>query len=336
MQILEQKNLKDCNTLGIAAKSKYYCIAESEEDLFDILKDSRFKECKKFILGSGSNTLFTGDYDGLIISLGMREIKIERVDRDSVYVRAGAGVDWDYFVAYCCDRGWGGVENLSHIPGTVGASPVQNIGAYGAEAADTIESVDYIEISNSKKFVVYKDDCRFGYRTSLFKTELKGEIIITSVLFKLALNPAININYADVQAELKDIKGATINDVREAVIAIRKRKLPDPKDIGNAGSFFKNPVVEKSIAERILKDFPDLKIYPAGEGMCKVPAAWLIEKCGYKGCRFGNVGVHTNQALVLVSYPGATGADILALASKISDSVMDKFGIKIEPEVNII
>lgn len=336
MQILEQKNLKDCNTLGIAAKSKYYCIAESEEDLFDILKDSRFKECKKFILGSGSNTLFTGDYDGLIISLGMREIKIERVDRDSVYVRAGAGVDWDYFVAYCCDRGWGGVENLSHIPGTVGASPVQNIGAYGAEAADTIESVDYIEISNSKKCVVYKDDCRFGYRTSLFKTELKGEIIITSVLFKLALNPAININYADVQAELKDIKGATINDVREAVIAIRKRKLPDPKDIGNAGSFFKNPVVEKSIAERILKDFPDLKIYPAGEGMCKVPAAWLIEKCGYKGCRFGNVGVHTNQALVLVSYPGATGADILALASKISDSVMDKFGIKIEPEVNII
>lgn len=336
MQILEQKNLKDCNTLGIAAKSKYYCIAESEEDLFDILKDSRFKECKKFILGSGSNTLFTGDYDGLIISLGMREIKIERVDRDSVYVRAGAGVDWDYFVAYCCDRGWGGVENLSHIPGTVGASPVQNIGAYGAEAADTIESVDYIEISNSKKCVVYKDDCRFGYRTSLFKTELKGEIIITSVLFKLALNPAININYADVQAELKDIKGATINDVREAVIAIRKRKLPDPKDIGNAGSFFKNPVVDKSIAERILKDFPDLKIYPAGEGMCKVPAAWLIEKCGYKGCRFGNVGVHTNQALVLVSYPGATGADILALASKISDSVMDKFGIKIEPEVNII
>lgn len=336
MQILEQKNLKDCNTLGIAAKSKYYCIAESEEDLFDILKDSRFKECEKFILGSGSNTLFTGDYDGLIISLGMREIKIERVDRDSVYVRAGAGVDWDYFVAYCCDRGWGGVENLSHIPGTVGASPVQNIGAYGAEAADTIESVDYIEISNSKKCVVYKDDCRFGYRTSLFKTELKGEIIITSVLFKLALNPAININYADVQAELKDIKGATINDVREAVIAIRKRKLPDPKDIGNAGSFFKNPVVEKSIAERILKDFPDLKIYPAGEGMCKVPAAWLIEKCGYKGCRFGNVGVHTNQALVLVSYPGATGADILALASKISDSVMDKFGIKIEPEVNII
>lgn len=336
MQILEQKNLKDCNTLGIAAKSKYYCIAESEEDLFDILKDSRFKECEKFILGSGSNTLFTGDYDGLIISLGMREIKIERVDRDSVYVRAGAGVDWDYFVAYCCDRGWGGVENLSHIPGTVGASPVQNIGAYGAEAADTIESVDYIEISNSKKCVVYKDDCRFGYRTSLFKTELKGEIIITSVLFKLALNPAININYADVQAELKDIKGATINDVREAVIAIRKRKLPDPKDIGNAGSFFKNPVVDKSIAERILKDFPDLKIYPAGEGMCKVPAAWLIEKCGYKGCRFGNVGVHTNQALVLVSYPGATGADILALASKISDSVMDKFGIKIEPEVNII
>lgn len=336
MQILEQKNLKDCNTLGIAAKSKYYCIAESEEDLFDILKDSRFKECKKFILGSGSNTLFTGDYDGLIISLGMREIKIERVDRDSVYVRAGAGVDWDYFVAYCCDRGWGGVENLSHIPGTVGASPVQNIGAYGAEAADTIESVDYIEISNSKKCVVYKDDCRFGYRTSLFKTELKGEIIITSVLFKLALNPAININYADVQAELKDIKGATINDVREAVIAIRKRKLPDPKDIGNAGSFFKNPVVEKSIAERILKDFPDLKIYPAGEGMCKVPAAWLIEKCGYKGCRFGNVGVHTNQALVLVSYPGATGANILALASKISDSVMAKFGIKIEPEVNII
>ncbi len=336
MQILEQKNLKDCNTLGIAAKSKYYCIAESEEDLFDILKDSRFKECKKFILGSGSNTLFTGDYDGLIISLGMREIKIERVDRDAVYVRAGAGVDWDYFVAYCCDRGWGGVENLSHIPGTVGASPVQNIGAYGAEAADTIESVDYIEISNSKKCVVYKDDCRFGYRTSLFKTELKGEIIITSVLFKLALNPAININYADVQAELKDIKGATINDVREAVIAIRKRKLPDPKDIGNAGSFFKNPVVEKSIAERILKDFPDLKIYPAGEGMCKVPAAWLIEKCGYKGCRFGNVGVHTNQALVLVSYPGATGANILALASKISDSVMAKFGIKIEPEVNII
>ena len=336
MQILEQKNLKDCNTLGIAAKSKYYCIAESEEDLFDILKDSRFKECKKFILGSGSNTLFTGDYDGLIISLGMREIKIERVDRDSVYVRAGAGVDWDYLVSYCCDIGWGGVENLSHIPGTVGASPVQNIGAYGAEAADTIESVDYIEISNSKKCVVYKDDCRFGYRTSLFKTELKGEIIITSVLFKLALNPAININYADVQAELKDIKGATINDVREAVIAIRKRKLPDPKDIGNAGSFFKNPVVEKSIAERILKDFPDLKIYPAGEGMCKVPAAWLIEKCGYKGCRFGNVGVHTNQALVLVSYPGATGADILALASKISDSVMDKFGIKIEPEVNII
>lgn len=304
-----------------------------------ILNDPKFANIDKLITGCGSNILYKSDYHGLVICPKICDIKLvdgENPPRSFVFVRCGAGVEWDDFVAYCVDRGWGGVENLSYIPGKVGASPVQNIGAYGVEAKDSIYSVEYIDILSGELKVLSNRECHFGYRDSIFKHELKGRIIITHVTFKLKINPVVNMNYADVNEALKGYDKVDIGVVRACVTAIRKSKLPEPSEVGNAGSFFKNPVVESSLAESLKADNTDLKIFQAEPGFSKIPAAWLIEKCGYKGIRKGNVGVHAKQALVLLAYEEATGEELLSLAYEISSAVFSKFGIKIEPEVNII
>jgi len=335
MKIEKNKSLKSLNTLGLDVNAMWFSEPENLEELKSLLKDRQYKDVDKLITGSGSNILFKGNYNGLVIHPAIKEISIVNIDNDFVYVRAGAGVEWDNFVVWCTDRGWGGVENLSSIPGCVGACPIQNIGAYGSEVKDTIASVEFLMLSNGHEFVLDNKNCIFGYRDSIFKNELKSKTVITFVTFKLSLHPQININYVDVSEKLAGIQEPTLNDVRQTIAQIRKKKLPDPAIIGNAGSFFKNPVIEKERALKLQKDNPTLRLYPTDEGY-KVPAGWLIEQCGFKGVRFGNVGVHPNQALVLVAYEGATGEELIHLAEKIKRSVKDRFSIDILPEVNVI
>ena len=335
MKIEKNKNLKSLNTLGLNVNAMWFAQPENSQELKALLNDRHYKFVDKLITGSGSNILFKGNYNGLVIHPAFKDISIVNIDSDFVYVRAGAGIEWDNFVVWCTDRGWGGVENLSYIPGCVGACPIQNIGAYGSEVKDSIVSVEFMMLSSGDESALDNESCMFGYRDSIFKNELKSKIVITFVTFKLSLYPQININYADVSDKLAGIQEPTLNDVRQTIVQIRKRKLPDPAIIGNAGSFFKNPVIEKDIALKLQKDNPTLKLYPAAEGY-KVPAGWLIEQCGFKGVRFGNVGVHPNQALVLVAYEGATGEELINLSEKIKRSVKDRFRIDILPEVNVI
>jgi len=336
MMITENKELNKLNTLGLKAKARWYAQPADVTSIKSLLSDTRFKGMQILVTGSGSNLLYSKDFNGLLIRPDITSITVTGEDENSVYLRAGAGINWDTFVAYCVDRGWGGVENLSHIPGCVGASPVQNIGAYGSEVADTVVCVEYIDLETHTDHYISKNECRFGYRDSIFKRELKSKTIITYVTFCLSKFPVINANYSDVATELSGINKPGLNDVRKAIIDIRKRKLPDPEVIGNAGSFFKNPVVPENMAISLQNENPTLKIFPAPSGFSKIPAAWLIEQCGYKGKRFGNVGVHPNQALVLVAYEGATGEELINLAHSIQNSVFDKFKIEIEPEVNIV
>ncbi|MDP3436808.1 MAG: UDP-N-acetylmuramate dehydrogenase [Bacteroidales bacterium] len=329
------KDLKRLNTLGLSAKAAWYAAPCSVRDIKELLNDSRFAAMQKLVLGSGSNTLFSGDYNGLVIHPAIKEISITEISDTTIKLKVGAGVDWDKFVAYCVDRGWGGVENLSGIPGCVGASPVQNIGAYGSEAKDTIELVDYIDISTCEERRITAAECRFGYRDSIFKQKLKGKTIITFVTFELALNPIINTTYADVKEMLSSTENPTLFDIRKAIIDIRTAKLPDPAEIANAGSFFKNPIVEESFAEKIKESNPTLRLYPSSPGYTKIPAAWLIEQCGFKGVRESNVGVHQNHALVLLAYEGATGRELLEFAQKIKRTVKARFSIDIDMEVNV-
>lgn len=331
-----KRDMKRLNTLGLRVFCDWYATPENEEELRELLLSPDFSPMNKLITGSGSNLLFTDDFHGVVIHPDMKDIRISGEDEKNIYLRAGAGVDWDFLVEYTTDRGWGGLENLSLIPGCVGASPVQNIGAYGAEAKDTIESVEYLELEGAEKRVLKASDCAFGYRDSIFKGELKGKVAITYVTFRLTKTPVINIDYADVTAALSSIPSPSISDVRRAVTEIRRAKLPDPSVVGNAGSFFKNPVISLELAKSIQAENPTLKIFPAGETTCKVPAAWLIEQCGFKGTRKGNVGVHDKQALVLLAYEGARGEELIALSDEIRAAVKEKFDIDIEPEVNIL
>jgi UDP-N-acetylmuramate dehydrogenase len=331
-----KKDMKRLNTLGLKIFCDWYARPANEEELKELLLSGDFSTMKKLITGSGSNLLFGGDFQGLIIHPDMKDIRIFREDKKYVYLRVGAGVEWDSLVEYATDRGWGGLENLSLIPGCVGASPVQNIGAYGAEAKDTIESVEFLELEGGEKRILQASECDFGYRDSIFKKELKGKVVITYVTFRLTKVPVVNIDYADVMAALSALPSPSVGDVRKAVIDIRKSKLPDPEVVGNAGSFFKNPVVPLELAKSIQSDNPSMKIYPVDEFSCKVPAAWLIEQCGFKGTRKGNVGVHDKQALVLLAYDGAKGSELITLSAEIRTAVKEKFGIDIEPEVNIL
>lgn len=337
MEIIENFSLKNHNTFGIEAKAKQFTSVHSVEELKTILLENPTQ--KKFILGGGSNMLLTQDIDALVIHVDLKGKRIVEQTEDFVLVEALAGENWHEFVVWTIDQDFGGLENMSLIPGNVGTTPIQNIGAYGTEIKDTFVSCEALNIETLeiKKFT--KEECKFGYRESIFKNEAKGKHIITSVAFKLTKqNHKINISYGDIAAELtkKEIVIPTLKDVSNAIIAIRQSKLPDPKELGNSGSFFKNPIIPKSDFERIHLLHPEMPSYTVSETEVKVPAGWLIEKAGFKGKRFGDAGIHKNQALVLVNYGNATGQEILNVSKDIQKTVKELFDIEIEAEVNVI
>lgn len=337
MELHENFSLKNFNTFGIEAKAKKFVAVHSIADLRSILE--QYPNEEKFILGGGSNMLLTKDIDALVIHIDLKVKKIIKEDDNYVWVESQAGENWHEFVLWTIDQNFGGLENMSLIPGNVGTTPVQNIGAYGTEIKDTFVSCEAMKISNQEMKTFSKEDCHFGYRESVFKNEVKNQYIITSVVFKLTKqNHKINISYGDIALQLsnKNIQNPTLKDVSNAVIAIRQSKLPDPKELGNSGSFFKNPIILKTDFEKIHQKFPEMKYYEVSDTEVKVPAGWLIEQAGFKGKRFGDAGIHKNQALVLVNYGNATGQEILNVARLIQATVFETFGITIEAEVNII
>ena len=290
-----------------------------------------------YVLGGGNNILFTRRFEGTLIKPAATGITVIGEDTDMVTLRAEAATDWDRMVAWCVERALWGAENLSLIPGTVGASPVQNIGAYGAEAAGIIYRVHLYDTLRREHATLEKADCRFAYRDSIFKHEMRGRTVITAVELRLGKHPSPNLAYGDLKAQVEARGGASIANIRNAVCAIRRSKLPDPDTLGNAGSFFKNPVVDNATAERLREEDPACPVYPvSAHGMCKLAAGWLIDRAGLKGFRMGRVGVHERQALVLVNFGGATGNDVMALARYVQQRVFDSFGVRIEPEVNIL
>jgi len=338
MSVLQENiSLKPYNTFGVAVCSTFFAEIFSEQDLKDLLGLPIVKQQSLLILGGGSNLLFTKDFEGLVVKISIPGISAV-VEGDEVIVTAGAGVVWNDFVKYCVANGFAGVENLSLIPGTVGASPIQNIGAYGVELKDVFGSCTAYEIATALPRVFDFEDCRFGYRDSIFKNELKGQYIITSVSFKLSKQARINIQYGAIQSELQNRKIAhpTIADISKVVADIRVSKLPDPSTIGNAGSFFKNPVIEPSLFREVLSKFPDVVHYPAPNDKIKLAAGWLIEQCGFKGRVVGQTGTWKNQALVLVNHGAATGQEVYSFSEEIINSVYIKFGVKLEREVNIL
>ena len=337
MEIQTNFSLKNYNTFGIEAKAREFVAVHNTTELRTILEQNKFK--KKFILGGGSNMLLTQDIDALVIHVDLKGNKIIKEDEDFVWVESQAGENWHEFVIWTIDQNFGGMENMSLIPGNMGATPVQNIGAYGTEIKDTFDSCQAMNIENQAIRIFTNAECHFGYRESIFKNEAKDQYIITSVVFKLTKsNHKINTSYGDISAELakNNITNATIKDVSNAVIAIRQSKLPDPKELGNSGSFFKNPILLKTDFEKIHLRFPEMKYYEISKTEVKVPAGWLIEQAGFKGKRFGDAGIHKNQALVLVNYGNATGKEILDVSKNIQKTIFKTFGIHIEPEVNVI
>lgn len=335
---MPNQSLRAFNTFGIDVKSRFFARVTSLDELKNALTSDEAKQSEVLFLGGGSNMLLKSDLDFFVIKLELDGIDLMEEDEHSVLVRSGAGVVWHDFVMHTLDQGWFGLENLSLIPGSVGASPIQNIGAYGVEIKDRFE---YLEALNRKTLEIEKFnlmDCEFGYRESVFKRALKGKYVITSVVYKLSKIPAINTSYGIINQQLEEMKivNPTPKDVSNAVIAIRQSKLPDPKEIGNSGSFFKNPIVERSLADQIKSKYPDMPSYPVDDRAVKLAAGWLIEQAGWKGKQMGNYGVHKKQALVLVNYGGATGQQIYQLSEDIIQSVQEKFGVQLEREVNII
>lgn len=288
------------------------------------------------VLAGGNNILFTQDFDGVLLTPRAASIDVVAEAPDAVAVRAEAGVEWDDLVAWAVERDLWGIENLSLIPGKVGAAPVQNIGAYGAEAKDAIESVEMFCTDTCNTLILSREHCAFGYRESVFKHALRGRVVITAVTFRLSRRPRPDLGYGDLLRETEARGGATLRNIREAICSIRRAKLPDPAVLGNAGSFFKNPVVEAPVAERLLAEYPDMPHYAAPEGRVKLAAGWLIDRAGMKGYREGSVGVHERQALVLVNHGGATGGEVIAFARTVQAKVREKFGIEIDTEVNIL
>lgn len=336
MQIHHNYPLKKLNTFGFDIKALHYAEPSTLDELQELLSDPIYKSMPHIVIGGGSNILFRNDYDGLVIHPKLSGIERIREDDQQVVLKVGAGIVWDDFVAHCVDHNLGGIENLSGIPGTVGASPVQNIGAYGVEVKDTIVEVHAIRMEDLKRITFNKADCRFGYRDSIFKQEWNNKLIILSVSFSLSKVPVLTTHYGAIADILKNNQQASISDLRNAILQIRDQKLPDHAKAGNVGSFFKNPTILKSKAAPLTAAYPNLTVYPVDDLFVKIPAGWLIEQCGWKGKKVGDVGVHSNQALVLVNYGQGTGEQIIRLASAIQKSVMEKFGITLEMEVNIV
>jgi UDP-N-acetylmuramate dehydrogenase len=323
------------NTFGIDAKCSRFIEIKSTEEAVGILP--AVSRTKYLILGGGSNILFTKDYDGTVVHSGIKGIETEE-HTDSVTLRCGSGENWDEFIAFCVGHNYYGAENLSLIPGDVGASAVQNIGAYGAEVKDIIESVEAVEIATGRQVTFSNEDCRYAYRHSRFKSEWKNKFFITFVSYRLSRHFSPHLNYGNIRTALsaKGIDKPTATELRDTIIEIRRKKLPDPDVQGNAGSFFMNPIVDREIYEKLALQYPNMPHYKISDTKEKIPAGWMIEQCGWKGKSLGNAGVHDKQALVLVNRGGATGNEIVRLCEYIRSDVMKKFGIEIKPEVNII
>lgn len=334
--IFKNTSLKPLNTFGIDVIAAEFARFNSVNGLKSVLSE-RNKTLPILVLGGGSNILFTKSVDAFVIKNEIEGMDIITETEAYVEVQVGAGVVWHDFVLFTISKGWGGIENLSLIPGSVGASPMQNIGAYGAEIKDVFVSLEALHIETLELRTFDKESCAFGYRESVFKCELKGQYIITSVTYRLNKKPVFNTAYGAIQSELEaaGVTQISVKAISDAVIAIRQSKLPDPKVLGNAGSFFKNPVVSKGVYEKLQASFPSMPFYPQADGTVKLAAGWLIENAGLKGYRQGNCGVHDKQALVLVNYGGATGNEIFALSELIISTIEEKFGVKLEREVNI-
>ncbi|WP_341214440.1 UDP-N-acetylmuramate dehydrogenase [uncultured Wocania sp.] len=337
MKIKENISLKPYNTFGIDVLAKHFVSVSNLDELKNILLLKGYPD--KLILGGGSNILLTKNQKALVIHVNLKGITIISEDENSVIVKANAGENWHEFVLWCLDHDFGGIENLSLIPGNVGTAPIQNIGAYGVELKDSFISCEGLSLESNTIKSFSKANCNFGYRNSIFKQHEKGKYIITNVTFKLSKKThKLNINYGSIasQLELMQITSPTIQEISKAVIAIRESKLPNPKEIGNSGSFFKNPIISKAHYDTLLENFPEIPSYTISDNEIKIPAGWLIEKSGFKGKRFGDYGVHKNQALVLVNYGNSKGSDILNLSKLIQKTIKRLFGISIEAEVNIL
>ncbi|TVZ52084.1 UDP-N-acetylmuramate dehydrogenase [Dokdonia sp. Hel_I_53] len=339
MLVLENASLKEYNTFGIAAKARFFASISTVDDLLSLLRDDRFTA--PFIIGGGSNMLLTENVDKLVIHINNKGIEVvdDNFSDSEILLKVAAGENWHEFVLYCVRNNFGGVENLSLIPGNVGTSPIQNIGAYGVELKDTFFECTAIHRKTFKEKIFSLEECNFGYRDSVFKNDLKDEYIITSVTFRLTKKDHIlQTDYGAIGDTLKEknITTPTLKEISQAVIEIRQSKLPDPNKIGNSGSFFKNPIISQEAFTALRKLHKDIPYYPIGNDLIKVPAGWLIEQSGFKGKRYGDAGVHDKQALVLVNYGNATGDEIWDVAMKVKNGVKDKFGIAIEPEVNVI
>ena len=340
LTIESHASLKPYNTFGIDASARYLVTIFREDDIRTLLQLTEFVEIPKLILGGGSNVLLCHDFGGLVVKMSIQGIEVVRQDESHIYLTAGAGVNWHELVMHCVEHGYAGLENLSLIPGTVGAAPMQNIGAYGVELEQVFESLTAVHVLTGEPRTFTHAECAFGYRESVFKRELRGQYIITSVTFRLDKQPTFHTRYGAIQETLTDMgisdKNLTIKAISDAVIHIRRSKLPDPAQIGNAGSFFKNPEIPKLQFDALKAQHPTLPGYLLGDSIVKVPAGWLIEQAGWKGYRSGDAGVHAKQALVLVNYGNATGDEILALAKQVQESVQKKYGITITPEVNVV
>ena len=336
-QLSNNQSLKEKNTFGITATARYYLIVKSESELYEFFKNNRSAiQLKRLFLGAGSNLLFLDDFNGLVIHPLIGGINLVRENKYQVEVEVGAGISWDNFVAFCVDKGWHGIENLSLIPGNTGAVPVQNIGAYGVEAGSVISEVRGIDIPSLKDYQYNHKACEFNYRTSLFKEKLKEQFVITSVVFRLSKQPNFKIQYEGLEEKINQYGKTNLQNIRKAIIAIRQSKLPDPAVFGNAGSFFKNPVVSELVANSLKNLYPELPVYSIGHGVVKLAAGWLIDKAGWKGKSVGNAAVHEKQALVLINKGGASGKEIFRLSELIADDVLQKFNIHLEREVQVI
>lgn len=338
IQVHQNVSLKPYNTFGIDAKAKLMVIFSTLEEAMSILSDQKLKKEQLLILGGGSNLLLTQNFDGLVLHNKLKGVELINENEEFVYLKVGAGEVWHSFVLYTVENGWGGVENLSLIPGTVGAAPMQNIGAYGVEIKESFEYLEALHLPTLEMHQFGNTACKFGYRESIFKNTHKGQYLILSVVFKLRKHPVFNTSYGAIQQTLEEMKVSqlSIKAISDAVIKIRSEKLPNPSEIGNAGSFFKNPVIDQAHFMRLQQQYPEIPSYPLSTEEVKVPAAWLIEKAGWKGKKYNNYGVHARQALVLVNYGGARGSDIKNLATEIQHSVASQFGIYLNPEVNFI
>jgi UDP-N-acetylmuramate dehydrogenase len=338
MRISENVLLRPYNTFGIAAQARFFASFSNAAELEELLKAPPAQGLPHMILGGGSNVLFTRNYDGILLKNEIKGISVVGEDDGYVYVKAGAGENWHGLVMDCIKQNRAGLENLSLIPGNVGASPMQNIGAYGVEIKDVFHELEAYHLQDHAIVKFNNADCHFGYRESVFKRQYKGQFAILNVTYRLSKSPRLNTSYGAIEEELRHmgVQELTIQAISQAVINIRSSKLPDPAKTGNAGSFFKNPTVSAEKHQALKLAFPDLVAYPVAGEEFKLAAGWLIEQCGWKGFREGDAGVHARQALVLVNYGNATGNEIYQLSQRVLDSVQEKFGVELEREVNII